>query len=129
MKIDEIRPPRVFTVGKAETELIHLKDCAHITLAPDEQVTFHTESGGEYDVVRKSWGFFATPSLDGRLLQFRLHAAIIRSPGGRYFTVLVEEGKEAEFQRYADLHSYVIVAWMDSTVKLDQMAKKMGELR
>ena len=58
-------------------------DCGRIALAPDEQVTFTTEAGGEYDVTRKSWGFYATPSINGRLKTFGLRAALVRNVAGR----------------------------------------------
>ena len=50
MKFTPIDPPRRFEVSGRGVKLM-LSDCAHIALAPDEQVTFTTESGGEYDVV------------------------------------------------------------------------------
>ena len=77
MKITEQQPPRVFRTGRAQP--IDLHDCARIQLDPDEQVTFITESGAEYDVARKAWGFYATPSLNGRLRQFGLRAALVKN--------------------------------------------------
>src|SRR5204863_5563233 len=77
MKLALTDPPREFGVGTGGA--VRLKDCAHIALEPDEQVTFQTESGGEYDVVRKSWGFYATPSLNGRLERFNLRAVLVKS--------------------------------------------------
>ena len=43
-------PPRTYEVG---VNAVKIKDCAHIELKPNEQVTFLTESGAEYDVTRK----------------------------------------------------------------------------
>jgi hypothetical protein len=52
-----------------------------------------TKSGAEYDVAAKDWGFYATPSLNGRLQQFGLRGVLIRNRGtGRYFVLLVEPG-------------------------------------
>lgn len=112
MKLAITDPPRVFGVGAEEA--IRLKDCAHIALEPDEQVTFVTDSGAEYDVVRKSWGFYATPSLNGRLERFNLRAVLVRSCRKQYFIMLVERGKEPLFQRYLDLSQQTVVCWMDS---------------
>ena len=78
MKFTPIDPARVFSVGRGGR--IQLKDTARITLEPDEQVTFVTRAGAEYDVVRKSWGYYATPSLNGRLRRFGLRAVLSRSP-------------------------------------------------
>ena len=74
MRLDRKDPPRTFVVG----DNIKISDCGMIALRPDEQVTFVTEAGAEYDVVRKDWGFYATPSLNGRLLQFGLRAVLIQ---------------------------------------------------
>src|SRR5688572_21632643 len=101
VKFTLIEPPREFEVGK--TEIVKLKDCARIRLEPDEQVTFVTESGAEYDVARKSWGFYATPSLNARLQQFGLRALLVKSLAGKFYIFLVESGKEADCQRYLDI--------------------------
>ena len=89
-------PPRSFGVGIDKK--IRIKECARIQLEDNEQVTFETESGLEYDVVRKEWGYYATPSLNGRLKRFNLRAVLVKSPLNKYFILLVEEGKEQAFQ-------------------------------
>jgi hypothetical protein len=117
-------PPRRFEVGRGAR--IELSDCGTVELAPDEQVTFRTESGAEYDLARKSWGFYATPSLNGRLKKFRLRGVLVKSPASLYHVFLVEEGKEADFQRYIDLEKHVIVAWLDSD---EALARLEGAVR
>ena len=83
MKFVEKSPPRRFTVGSAVK--FEMRDCGTLALAPDEQVTLLTESGAEYDVARKDWGFYATPSLNGRLESFGLRGVLIRNtPTGRF---------------------------------------------
>lgn len=117
MKFDSIDPPRRFAVGVDGG--IELSDCGRIALEPDEQVTFTTESGGEYDVARKDWGFYATPSLNGRLPSFGLRAVLVKNRGtGRYFVGLVEEGKEPLFERYLERENLVAVRWLDSSERL-----------
>jgi len=119
VKFTPIDPPRIFSVGpKGE---IQLKDCARIELAPDEQVTFGVDSGAEYDVVKKSWGFYATPSLNRRLVRYGLSAALIRSPDGRFYVFLIEQGKFADFQRYCDQEDLVVVRWLDSDQGLREL--------
>ena len=58
VKIDVKDPPRRFGAKGAGLEDV-LHDCAHIELEPNEQVTFKTATGAEYDVTRKSWGYYA----------------------------------------------------------------------
>ncbi|WP_204106214.1 MULTISPECIES: hypothetical protein [Spirulina sp. CCY15215] len=125
MKFTPIDPPRVFEVGFGE--IIPMKDCARVALDPDEQVTFVTESGGEYDLARKSWGFYATPSLNGRLEKFNLRGVLVKNRLDRYFVLLVERGKEDLFQRYLEIESLAIVCWLDNTDRLKQLEESLNE--
>lgn len=112
MKIDHKTPPRRFTVGRARD--IEIADCAAIALAPDEQVTFTTPAGGEYDVARKSWGFYATPSLNGRLPAHGLRPALCANAAGQCYLLLVETGAEADFQAYLAAEAMRVVLWLDA---------------
>lgn len=124
MKFDEKNPPRRFAVGNAVK--FPMKDCGALRLEADEQVTFVTESGGEYDVARKDWGFYATPSLNGRLEQFGLRGVLIRNRGtGRYFVLLVERGREALFDAYCEQENLAVIAWLDSSAALDGLAARL----
>ena len=125
MKFDPKDPPRRFTVGNAVK--FDMSDCGNLALAPDEQVTLTTEQGGEYDVARKDWGFYATPSLNGRLPQFGLRTVLIRNTlTGRYFVLLVEQGHDAAFDAYREQESLEIVFWMDDTETLDRVRMAVG---
>lgn len=111
MRIEPNNPPRVFVVGDG----IPIRDCGTIALEANEQLTFLTESGAQYDVARKDWGFYATPSLDGRLAEFRLRAVIVQNHSTKkYFILLVEHGHEASFEAYLDSENLRIVSWIDS---------------
>lgn len=112
MKVAPVQPPREFVVGHGSP--IRMKDCARIALDPDEQVTFTTDSGGEYDVARKNWGFYATPSLNARLPRFGLRAVLASSWEKKYFLYLVERGREAEFEQYLDRERNFVVSWLDT---------------
>ena len=105
-------PPRTFATGRGEP--ITISDVAHLELDPDEQITFTTPAGGEYDVTRKNWGFYATPSLNGRLLNYNLRAVIARGPAAKYYVFLVERGREAEFEIYLAAEQNEIVRWLDN---------------
>jgi hypothetical protein len=112
MRVEPVDPPRVFQTGLDQQ--IRITDCARIALEAGEQVTFVTASGAEYDVARKSWGFYATPSLDARLAHFNLRGALVKNSAGRHFIFLVERGWEADCQRYMDAEQIQVVAWLDS---------------
>jgi SAM-dependent methyltransferase len=114
MQFIPLDPPRRFPVGVRE--IIYLKDCGRVALEPDEQVTFVTASGAEYDVVRKSWGYYATPSLNARLPNFGLKSALVRS-GERLYLLLIEESKLREFYAYLAAQGMEIIEWLDQSVR------------
>lgn len=124
MKMTPIDPPRLFTVG-LPGQTFTLKDCGRIELEPDEQVTFATPSGSELDVTRKSWGYYATPSLNARLPAHGLRAVLGASSDGKYFILLVEKELEDDFRRYMERERQRIVCWLDSTEALEALERKI----
>ena len=124
MRIEEKRPPRVFEVGNVEK--FPMRDCGTVHLEPDEQVTFVTESGAQYDLARKDWGFYATPSLNGRLSSYGLRAVLVKNPSGRYFVLLVTKGKEEQFGAYVQSERLKLVCWMDSDAALNTLERAVA---
>ena len=125
MRLSVQDPPRRFAVG-AEKKIV-LADCAHIGLDANEQITLETASGGEFDVARKSWGFYATPSLNGRLVRFGLHPVLARNGAGQFFVLLVEQGCEDDFEQYCRGEGMHLVCRMDSTEALEELRNRMGD--
>ena len=126
MNFEPKNPPRTFTVGTHGKIL--MKDSASIHLNPDEQVTFKTESKAEYDLARKDWGFYATPSLNGRLSSFGLRGVLIKNrETGRFFVLLVEKGKESLFDEYCNLENLAVITWLDCEESLKKLEKKLEE--
>ena len=124
MKFTPQQPPRAFQVGP--TEQITLLDYGKIRLEPNEQITFTLPEGGEYDVARKEWGFYATPSLNGRLEQFGLRGVLIKNrTTSKFFVLLVEKGKEKQFEEYCRQENLAVVAWIDTSSALDSLEKKV----
>ena len=119
MKFKEVIPPRAFEVGRRDP--VEITDCAQIKLAPNEQITLKTESGSEYDIVRKSWGYYATPSLNGRLRFFGLRTVLVKSPSAKFYILLVENGKEEDFQKYLKVEDLTIVCWLDNDEHLGNL--------
>lgn len=121
MKFTPNDPPRAFRVG--HNGEIELKDCARLELAPNEQVTFVAPSGSEYDVARKSWGYYATPSLNHRLPEFGLKPALVRS-GDRRFLLLMEKGKDREFGEYLAAQRMELLSWLDGDAPLGTLESR-----
>lgn len=112
MKINRNDPPREYQCGYGP--VVTMKDCAHIELEADEQITLKTQQGNEYDVARKSWGFYATPSINGRLEKFNLRTALVKNRIGQYFVMLVEVGQESGFNQYIDEEGLLVCGWLNN---------------
>jgi hypothetical protein len=105
-------PARDFIVG-AIPMLMH--DCGTMFLNQNEQITFKRESGAEYDVTAKDWGFYATPSTNGRLSKFGFRTALVsNTKNKRRYVLLVEKGFEDSFNSYLNAESLVIEMWLDN---------------
>jgi hypothetical protein len=127
MNIYPQNPARNFKVGKPENEIV-MKDCGKIVLEHDEQVTFSNSSGLEYDIARKDWGFYATPSLNGRLSSFGLRGVLVKNrESDSFFILLVEKGKEALFDEYCNLENLAVVTWLDCEQSLKNLEEKLEE--
>jgi SAM-dependent methyltransferase len=111
MIIKEISPPRNFKVGI--NHKITISDCGTIFLNPDEQVTFITDSGGEYDVAKKDWGFYATPSINGRLKTFNLKTALVSNKDRKLYIMLVETKELDSFNKYLKEEALNLEYWLD----------------
>jgi hypothetical protein len=130
VKVTPIQPPRAFGVGNRGGTLEHVAD---VELGDDEVVTFRTASETEFDVTRKSWGYYATPSLNGRLREHGLRAALAvgvpRSDGEpeRMYLLLVEAGREDDFQTYIDAEHMRVVGWLDTDAAIADAAQRLGD--
>lgn len=123
MRFERKDPPRTFVVGQGVT----ISHQGLIELKADEQVTFVTEGKGEYDIVRKDWGFYATPSLNGRLSDFGLRGVLIQNNvSKRYFVLLVERGHEESFERYMADENLRVVHWLDTAEALESLDRKVS---
>ena len=103
---------RKFFVGTKKN--IQIKDCAEIYLRSNEQVTFIGKNKLEYDVTKKNWGFYSTPSINGRLKKFGLKCGLIKSKNNqRLFVTLVEKNKVLEFKKYLKNENLELLIWLD----------------
>lgn len=93
---------------------VELRHVADIALEADEQVTFTTPDGGELDVVRKDWGFYATSSLNRRLPAHGLRPVLVEGGDGRRWLLLVQRGHETAFETYRAEQKLEVVTWLDT---------------
>ena len=111
MKIIKKNPPRKYKVGIDNQ--ITIKDCGSILLEENEQITFLTSDEKEYDVARKNWGFYATPSINSRLKNFGFKTALVKNSFGMYYIMLVDKNMISEFQNYLKEEKQSIEQWLD----------------
>lgn len=111
MKLDIKNSPRRFRVGVSGK--IEITDCGSIFLLANEQVTFVTSTGKRYDVTAKEWGFYATPSLNGRLRSEGFKSALVSNEQGKCYLMLVEVEKVAEFETYLAREKNRLERWLD----------------
>ena len=130
MRVEPVEPARVFEVGKRGGRLAHVADVA---LGADEQLTFVTDSGTEWDAVRKSWGYYATPSVNGRLREHGLRAVLTSGvprdgeQPARMYLMLVEAGREEDFHAYLSAEHMRVVAWLDSDEAVATVTQRLGD--
>lgn len=124
MKFEEQIPPREYTCGFEIKRII--KDFGRLTLEPDEQITFIASGGAEYDVCRKDFGFYATPSTNGRLARFGLRAVLCRNRLSQLYLLLVQQGKEDSFQQYLAQEQMHIVIWLDTDESVSRLLHKLS---
>lgn len=107
MKIE--KKNRIFKVG---INNIIIKEVAKISLKQNEMVTFFNGKI-EYDIIKKNWGYYATPSINSRLLKFDLKTCVIKSKiTNNSFIILVLKNKKKEFNKYLKNEKCKIVKWL-----------------
>ena len=111
MKTFFIQEPRKFWGDQAQT--IEISDYGKIELDPDEMISFKTSDGKEYDVARKSWGFYATPSVNSRLKNEGFKTALVKNSKGQWYIMLVEETKMDVFDAYLEKEANEVIEWLD----------------
>jgi hypothetical protein len=116
VEIRALEPPRRIRVGNVD-----LADCGELALAPDELVTLVTEDGSRWDVGRKEWGYYATPSTNRRLAGEGLRTVLASGREDKLFVLIVERGKEASFETYLEGEEMRVVAWLDDDASVQRL--------
>ena len=119
MKISLKEPPRRFQVGLDIQ--ITMKDCGLIKLNSNEQITFITKDGKEYDLARKDWGYYATPSINSRLINNGLRSALVINKSNQLFVMLVEKNKQEIFLDYINTSRQTLLCWLDEKDSLQRI--------
>ena len=108
------KKPRIFNVGKKKE--IKIKDMGSVSLRSNEQLTF-MHNKNEYDITKKNWGFYATPSVNDRLKKNNFHTALVKNIHNQYYVMIIDKEKIREFKKYLKSEKNKIVKWL-SKIKL-----------
>ena len=110
--IDKIKNiPRVFDCG--DSKRTKISDYGEIHLDDRELVSFVMETGQKYDIVRKFWGFHATPSINHRLINEGFKTALVKNQLDRLSIVLVSIQRLGEFQHFCEEYGTEVLTWLD----------------
>ena len=110
MKIFKKKKPRIFLVS--EKNQIFLKDVGKVFLNDNEHLTFFTKNKKNYDICKKNWGFYATPSVNNRLKKEGFNTALAKQ-NNKYFIMIVDNKKKKLFNNYCKKENYKVVEWLD----------------
>ncbi len=97
MRLKKNKKPRKFLVGLKKD--IAIKDFGKVYLKPNEQLTFvHKKS--QFDIAKKNWGYYATPSINKRLKKYNFRTFITKNSFGHIYIKIVHKEKMKEFKKY-----------------------------
>ena len=81
MKLNIKKKPRKFLVGIDKKIVIN--DLGNIKLNSNEQITFK-KNKYSYDLTRKEWGYYATPSTNKRLINSGYKSYLVKNKNNRF---------------------------------------------
>ena len=120
MKTFFLKKPREYEVGIKSKTII--KDVGKINLDSDEQITFVDSSDNEYDLAKKNWGYYATPSINKRLKKFNYKTALVKNnETDLFYIMIVYDKKINEFNKYISADSMEIVCWLDENKSISKI--------
>jgi hypothetical protein len=109
MRLAEKSPPRVFQPAPG----IAISDCGDLELQSDEQITMVTTAGKRMDVAAKEFGFYATPSINGRLKNEGFKTALVRNHHGQIYIMVVDQDRISAFETYCIAEDQTVLEWLD----------------
>jgi hypothetical protein len=112
MKFEPKNPPRIFKVGKPENKIM-ISDFGDLTLGANEQITLVSDNGKRHDFAAKEWGFYSTPSINGRLKDEGFKTALVENQKGQIYVMSVDKDKIFLFEKYCLNEKQTVLEWLD----------------
>ena len=123
MNLNLKNKPRIFSVGLNNEILI--KDLGSIKLEANEQLTFISETGSKYDFSKKSWGYYATQSINNRLLNEGFKTALVLNKLNRIFIMVVEKKFMKKFIEYCESEDQKVLIWLE---EFEEVKKRFSDI-
>ena len=123
MNLNLKKKPRIFSVGLNNEILI--KDLGSIKLEANEQLTFISETGSKYDFAKKSWGYYATQSINSRLLNEGFKTALVLNKLNRIFIMVVEKKFMKKFIEYCESEDQKVLIWLE---EFEEVKKRFSDI-
>ena len=114
-KIKLLKKPRIFKVG--ENKKIKIKEVGYVYLKNNEQITLINENKKKHDIVKKSWGYYATSSVNSRLKKEGFKTAIVKNKSNGYYIMIVDIKKIKNFKNYCKKENQKVIEWIDEKKK------------
>ena len=120
MEFNLLSKIRKFSVGKNKD--IEISDLGSIHLENNELISFVTEQQNNYEIVRKNWGFYATPSINSRLKSENFKTALVQNNKYQIYIMLIEKNRMLLFEEYCKEENQTVLEWLDER-NLDKFEK------
>tara|TARA_A100000164_G_scaffold375420_1_gene410433 strand:+ start:1296 stop:1673 length:378 start_codon:yes stop_codon:yes gene_type:complete len=91
-------------------------ESAIITLRNNEQISLSEKVGRskkEYDIVKKNWGYYVTPSINKRLKFFKYECALVRNNKNKFYICMTNKEKKKSFLNYLKKDNQKIIFWFN----------------
>ena len=76
-----------------------------------------------YDVGKKNWGYYATPSINQRLEDNNFKTALVRNSQDRIYIMLVEKENIKKFKKYCKDEKLIVIIWLNDKKKINKIKK------
>jgi hypothetical protein len=107
---------KFFLLEKVREFLVNgvaIKDQGEVFLDSNELISFVTKTGKKYDFIAKDWGFYASPSLNDRLVKEGFKSALVKNDHGQIYLMAVDIDKIDIFYNYIK-SDHKIIMWLDA---------------
>lgn len=125
MKAKIKNKPRIFNVGFGNK--YQVKDFGKIFMNANEQITF-VNKNREYDFGMKNWGYYATPSINGRLKNNDYKTFLVKNIYNKIYIMVVNNLKMNFFKDYINYENQKILMRLDNFTTEKSFIKSVNKI-